>query len=139
MSPERVSPADAGCWIDGHWGQYAVSRMVDIAASLGYGDSEVIALAIAYSAGTLGIDEAECFMEAAEEVEEWLNEEVAPAGHRFEWVDGEFFLSLVACPSCEEGTPCEEGRWPDLCWGCVEEVHRDAAVNAELDRRKDGD
>ena len=41
----RALPSDAGCWIDGHWGQYAVARMVAMAESYGYVDEIVAGIA----------------------------------------------------------------------------------------------
>lgn len=101
MDNPKASPADAGCWIDGHWGQYGVARMVEIAAAHGYGDSEVIDLAARHLGATkwlsdapeLTDDEHEALSWAADEVERWMNDNVAPEGLYFHWEDGEFFLS----------------------------------------------
>jgi hypothetical protein len=99
----KASPTDAGCWIDGHWGQYSVARMVDIAMAHGYRDEEVTGLAarmLAHMGPNMGRtdiadltdDEHESLSWAADEVEQWLNDNVAPEGYSFGWHDGEFFL-----------------------------------------------
>ncbi len=38
---ERASEDSAGCWIDGHWGQYGAARMVEIASQHGWIDPAV--------------------------------------------------------------------------------------------------
>lgn len=99
----RADARDAGCWIDGHWGQYAVARMVEIAATHGYSDEEVISLAsrkLAHMGPNMGRTdiaelsetEEEILSDAADEVESWMNANVAPEGYYFGWEDGEFFL-----------------------------------------------
>lgn len=99
----RATVADAGCWIDGHWGQYGVARMVELAQGHGYSDSEVTDLAARKQAAMgpsdapgLSDDEEEHLSDAADEVENWLNENVAPEGYSFGWYDGEFFLQSTA-------------------------------------------
>jgi hypothetical protein len=39
--------------------------------------------------------EEEMLLWAADDVETWMNDNVAPKGFYFHWEDGEFFLSLV--------------------------------------------
>ena len=101
----KLTPEDAGCWVDGHWGQYAVAHMVNRAEELGYGSqnlpgmSQVIDIADRHIASigpsdAPGItdDEHEALIEASDEVEDWLNHNVTPKGYSFGWHDGEFFL-----------------------------------------------
>lgn len=96
---ERATPANAGCWVDGHWGQYAVAHLVDKASEWGYADAKVIDIATRHLA-TIGPSEApqitddehDALSGASDEVEAWLNEHVAPEGYHFGWCDGEFFL-----------------------------------------------
>lgn len=101
----RATADDAGCWIDGHWGQYGTARLVQIAAAYGYVDhpsgalSAMTDLAEEHLASmgpsdSPGItdDEHDALMDSADEVEAWLNTYVAPTGHYFGWHDGEFFL-----------------------------------------------
>lgn len=106
---KRATPADAGCWIDGWMGQYAVAEMVTIAAAHGYADAEIIDIATrklacmgASTAPEITIDEEETLSFAADEVEQWMNENVAPEGHYFQWFDGEFFLSADEDPEPDE-------------------------------------
>lgn len=95
----KADATDSGCWIDGHWGQYGIARMVEIAQQFGYDDEFVTSLADLKLA-TMQInthyymtdDEEEALYEASDAVEEWLNENVAPEGYAFGWHDGEFFL-----------------------------------------------
>ncbi len=106
----KATPADAGCWIDGHWGQYGVARLVEIARDLGYsadglpGTAEVVSIAErkmsecaqpGHDAG-LTDEDHERLSDASDEVEDWLNTNVAPEGYSFGWHDGEFFLQSAA-------------------------------------------
>ena len=101
MPVVKASPADAGCWIDGHWGQYGTARQIVIAGDYGYPNAEVVALAQKKLA-TIGPnvnnnpeltdDEEEELYWRSDEVDDWLNENVAPKGFSFGWHDGEFFL-----------------------------------------------
>jgi hypothetical protein len=97
-----LTSADAGCLIDGHWGQYGVARMVTLAADLGYENHADIALAerklaamMPSDAPALSEDDEESLSNAADDVEQWLNENAAPSGYLFGWHDGEFFLQSV--------------------------------------------
>ncbi len=99
MTVQRANANDAGCWIDGHWGQYGIARMVDIAEDYGYADAEVIDIASRHlascgssSAPNISDDEHESLSWAADDVEQWLTENVAPEGYSFGWHEGEFFL-----------------------------------------------
>jgi len=103
MSITKATAQDAGCWIDGHWGQYGVARMVELAAGLGYGElpgmAEVIDIAARHLASMgpstsepVTDDEHERLSDASDEVEDWLNANVAPEGYSFGWHDGEFYL-----------------------------------------------
>jgi hypothetical protein len=95
----KADPADAGCWIDGHWGQYGPACLVDIAVTHGWTDpTDDVAkrhLAEAGHVETLDPitpDEFEALMDASNDAEAWLNDNVAPEGFAFGWHDGEFFL-----------------------------------------------
>ncbi len=110
---DQALPSDAGCWIDGHWGQYATARLIEIAAAHGWADDctydydkpgvederTATELASAHLASigpssSAGItdSEHEYLIEASDAAEEWLNQHVAPEGFSFSWYDGEFFL-----------------------------------------------
>lgn len=100
-APMRLIPTDAGCYVDGHWGQYAVAHMVQRAEEMGYDNPEVTSLADRHmdecahgsiARKPLDDDEHEALIDASDEVEEWLNEHIAPEGYHFGWHEGEFFL-----------------------------------------------
>jgi hypothetical protein len=95
----KAIPADAGCYVDGHWGQYGTAHMVMRATEFGYADAEVIDLAARHldnmgpsDAEGLTDDEYWTLVDASDEVENWLNDNVAPQGHSFGWYEGEFYL-----------------------------------------------
>ena len=95
----KATASDAGCWVDGHWGQYGGARLVDLAEGLGYGDMYVIGLAHKHLASMgpstsdgLTDEEYEILADAGDEVTDWLNANVAPEGYSFGWHDGEYFL-----------------------------------------------
>ena len=101
---ERLTSADnAGCWIDGHWGQYGIARMIQIASEFGFVDSasnppfatlDCVDIALRHLSPGSDVDwlELENMEQAADDVENWLNENIAPEGFSFGWYDGEFFL-----------------------------------------------
>ena len=96
---KKAKPVDAGCWVDGHWGQYGGAQVIEIARDRGWEDAEAIDLAARHLASMgpstepgLTVDEHEMLTSAADDAEEWLNEHVAPEGYAFGWHDGEFFL-----------------------------------------------
>lgn len=98
-SPAPVLTADdAGCWIDGHWGQYAVGRLVEIAVAYGFSDLDAADLATRHLASispsdAVGLtdDEHERLVDAADDAEAFLNT-LVPDGFWFGWDDGEFLL-----------------------------------------------
>lgn len=114
MTIERAKPSDSGCWVDGHWGQYAIASMIDKADDWGWAEStHILDIAMRHLSSmgpsdSEGItdDEHEQLSDASDSVEQWLNANVAPEGYLFHWSDGEFFLS----PWCGMpwGEPCED-------------------------------
>jgi hypothetical protein len=96
----RLLPVDAGCWIDGHWGQYGVARSIEIARDFGYSDLLIVDIAEqklmcmqpSYYRYAITDEQEELLSEAADEVVDWLNDNVAPQGFTFGWYEGEFFL-----------------------------------------------
>jgi hypothetical protein len=98
----KATPDEAGCWIDGHWGQYGPARLVQLAIAYGWDDEEASELATKHLASMgpsddegLTDDEYEALVGhggAADDAEDFLNESVAPDGYLFGWHDGEFFL-----------------------------------------------
>ena len=95
----KADASAAGCWIDGHWGQYGTARLVELAEAHGYSDAEDIRVAHKHLASMgpstspdLTDSEYEYLMDGDDSVTAWLNDHVAPAGHSFGWYDGEYFL-----------------------------------------------
>lgn len=80
----KASPNEAGCWISGSLGIYAIQELITIAAIHGYITSE--------SYKNNKDKDSEVEMWEADEAEDWLNDNVAPEGYQFGWADGEFFL-----------------------------------------------
>lgn len=111
VNPIKASPSGAGCWIDGHWGQYGPARLCQIALELGWNDdiatempfqiqsrstADLVEQKLA-SMSPSEIDEPtdseeEEIIWASDVAEAWLNNNIAPEGFSFGWFDGEFFL-----------------------------------------------
>jgi hypothetical protein len=92
---KTLTHEDAGCWIDGHHGQYTTPMMLRIAVEYGWDgldDAEKDAMMRWLNGLDFDGDEVENLMDAVDEAEAWLNENVAPDGYSFGWHDGEFFL-----------------------------------------------
>jgi hypothetical protein len=95
----KVDKSAAGCWIDGHWGQYAMSYAILIASEHGY-EGEVVEVAErhmdeCYHPGTdngISPDEHEWVSDSSDAIDAWMTENVAPEGYSFGWYDGEWFL-----------------------------------------------
>lgn len=94
-----AEPSDAGCYVDSHWGRYAVAHMVARATEFGFHDAELEDIADRHLASigpsdAPGItdDEHEALLDASDSVEQWLNDHAARAGYSFGWNDGEFYL-----------------------------------------------
>jgi hypothetical protein len=101
----KATPEDVGCYVDSHWGQYAIAHMIERATEFGYHDEALEDIANRHLASIgpsdsepITDDEHEAMMDGADEVEQWLNENIAPEGYSFGWWEGEFFL------------------WPDSQW-----------------------
>jgi hypothetical protein len=101
----KATPADAGCYVEGWWGQYAVAHMIQRATEFGYEELQLEALAARHldqmggSTPTLlelTDTEHEVMQDASDDVESWLNEHAAPEDYSFGWQDGEFFLASDA-------------------------------------------
>lgn len=111
MTPEKADE-NQGCWVEGSHGWRAPAVLVNKATEWGMKlEADDRALVDHYLAGNVtdvtlpsgstvkGSDVGDCVTELSDRAEEWLNENVAPAGWTFGWVDaGEFFL------------------WPDAQW-----------------------
>lgn len=84
-----ITPEDAGCWIEGHWGHHAVPRLIEIAVQ--YGLDAVGAMILVEEYPNISDEEYDLLFDYADVAEEYLNS-LAPEGHYFFWYDGEFFL-----------------------------------------------
>jgi hypothetical protein len=99
----KATPADAGCYVDGQWGQYAVAHMIERATEFGFTDDALEDIAARHLA-TIGPsdapyitdDEHDVMIDGSDDAEAWLNEHAAPEGYSFGWLDGEFFLASTA-------------------------------------------
>lgn len=88
-----------GCYVDGHWGQYAIARAVQIAGEFGWKDEQASDLATRHLASMgpstepgLTDDEYAMLVDAADDAEAWLNDNVTVSGYSWQWNDGEFGL-----------------------------------------------
>lgn len=102
MTLNPVTAADAGCWIDSHHGQYATPMMLRIATERGWqglNEAETAGM-LAWLNSSNPYDDAEALsdemfsrlLDAAEDAEQWLNDNVAPDGYSFGWHEGDFML-----------------------------------------------
>ena len=87
----KASAVDVGCWINGTWGHYAPTRLIEIAKENGFAVTHEEQQAInAYVDGDDGDYEMITYL--SDQAEAWMNQEVAPGSHAFGWHDGEFYL-----------------------------------------------
>ena len=104
---EAQAEAARGCWLEGHRGWTASGALVEIAESHGMpldADDRAIVTAYLDSAASVTLSTGEALDsdgiasavidqgELADKAEAWLNENVAPDGWAFGWIDGEFYL-----------------------------------------------
>lgn len=94
----RALTTDAGLWVDGSRGIYAPVMVLDLAIEHGYvvAPDDVALVAWAHDGfppDTGRPDWPEFWSELIGEVETWMTEHVAPAGHSFGWLDGDFMLA----------------------------------------------
>lgn len=101
---QRISPDASGCWIDSHIGHYLSAEIILTAAAYGWKDEEAINAAERYWGRDEDEDLAETVYDAADEAIEWMNQNVAPEGYRFDYDDGEFFMMPVEWFGSYEGT-----------------------------------
>lgn len=123
MTTQEITAADTGCYVDGHWGNYALSRMLQVAddilgtdfyeqAAAAYAETPTISYdpeTRTYSDGPLPTEPWDGFTfetlpDIADEAEQALND-ATPNQLIWHWFDGEFFLS----PNCYSDDPdtCE--------------------------------
>lgn len=99
------SEVSTGCWIDGHWGIYGLTRLIEIASNE-YGfvisDDDAVALDVYRNGGDeFELDEelhyaSEWVMDLSDDAEQWLNDTVARPGYSFGWHSGEFFYQPIS-------------------------------------------
>lgn len=81
---------ETGCLVDGHHGNYAAIHVLNIAGAYGFVLSDEQAAEVdAYLDG-----QESYFLDQGgllDQVEAWLNENIAEDGYAFGWHDGEFF------------------------------------------------
>jgi hypothetical protein len=115
-SPTRAHPDEAGCWVDGARGRYTGVRMVEIAVARGMplddDDRELLERRAVVIRG--GDDER--WNDLLTDVEEWLNRNIAPEGHAFGWVEGDFLLLDEAgwCDLSDETCTCTSPHTPPV-------------------------
>lgn len=90
---------EPGCYVDSHWGQFAMARAVQIAVEFGWDDAEGRDLAGRHlsaagpsDAPGLTGDEFERLVFICDECEDWLNEYRTLDGYYWCWNDGDFGL-----------------------------------------------
>lgn len=106
-------PAELGCYVEGHWGQYGPDRLAEIAEGFGLEFAEETEdprywRAVADRWTDEGRDDMAgdawtMHVEVAESIETWLNNVTTP-GHIWHWHDGEFFLSSI----CDDPDDCTD-------------------------------
>lgn len=122
-------PMDAGCWVDGHLGQYAAREVVRIADEiLGTDiggrwptDEEGADLGTYGALGTpwadfMGDDTVGAMVDLTDEAEATLN--AATDGGVWYWEDGEFFLHPLCSAPTDDGGECGGIVWADGCEEC---------------------
>ena len=117
MTVWKLTPADAGCYVDGHHGWHGHAMMLELAHELGWPLSEedhVMILAHDSGEDTIAgeVTLHEHIYAMMDDAESWLNEHAAPDGYSFGWHDGDFFLSpnhgdeTAWCAA--DGSSCED-------------------------------
>ena len=92
------SAVETGCWVDGHWGQYAVTQLIDIARNRGFEVSRTGELAISnYTSGydVASSAEDDLVVQLGDDALYFINDEVLPDGYRVDWYEGEVFCWTV--------------------------------------------
>lgn len=119
----RWSKADAGCIIDGAARGFHDSgvQLIRVALMSGWeetaGDEPIVTKA--FAGGGFTDNEHDQWRDLLDEIEKWLNDNVAPEGYSFGWEDGDFFLN-------SEETWCE---WHESTCPDTDHHHFTAAVH----------
>lgn len=88
-----ATPDQAGCWVDGSFGQYADAHVILSACASGWLDMAAFDIASRWIAMEPFTDsELHLLVSFADDAEAWMNENIAPEGYMFGWHDGEFFM-----------------------------------------------
>lgn len=97
-APHNPDP-EPGCYVDNHWGQYAIARAIKVALNWGWEDEEAQDLADRHLAAmmpsespSLDHGEFELLVDAADDAEAWLNDNCCIENHYWGWNDGDFGL-----------------------------------------------
>lgn len=126
----NITHADCGCYVDGHWGNYALSRMLEITdgilgsgfyaqAERAWRETPVpVWTGYRYVDGPTPEPDEEWddytfdgLAEIAAEAETALNN-ATPEGLLWHWHDGEFFLS----PLCDDEDTCTDETCAHWAW-----------------------
>lgn len=93
----QITPADAGCWLDGSQGWHNTYRVCERAMSYGWleddpSDREAVNRLIEeFKSDDTGNDAGQVMSEAADDATDYLNS-LAPEGYIFVWDAGELSL-----------------------------------------------
>jgi len=82
-----------GCYVDGGWGHYGLTRLIEVAETAGFPVHPSIRPVIAAYVNHDGSDDDyELIVNEADLAEEWLNKNIAGSDEAFGWYEGEFYL-----------------------------------------------
>jgi len=112
---------EPGCYVAGDWGQYGPDHLADWATEFGWepvkpSDDPRVLRHFAELLDGAGYGPAlrgtlwEWHIEAADEIETWLNDHTSE-GFVWHWHDGEFFLS----PICDDEEECDDETCAHWC------------------------
>lgn len=110
MTATPIEPPEPGCYVEGHWGQYGIARVVQIAcAEYEWPNPDAADLADRHLASMgpstepdLSADEFDLLVSAADDAEAWLNKHVSAEGYAWGWDDGEFFYGPIETDELEQ-------------------------------------
>jgi hypothetical protein len=82
-----------GCYVDGGWGHYGLTRLIEVAETGGFPVRQFVRPAIAaYVDHNYSDADYELIVEEADLAEAWLNENIAGSDEAFGWYEGAFYL-----------------------------------------------
>lgn len=111
---------EPGCWVDGHWGQYAGDHLadkIDGLLELDPLDDPRVLRQVADTTDNMGYGDAaagwwEIRSEAVDQLTERLND-ITPDGWVWQWSGGECFLDPICDDDPDDCTDEECGHWRD--------------------------